>query len=211
MPHFISHTKRKMMKWGVPPVRKAIAIFCLAALLSLPGCSGKGGQRTWLESMLLRVGEISSYQLEGVMEVGKETYRIQQWFSAPDKLRTVISQPRGLEQVILSANGKTHAYYSASKQWVSVGDPNAGPLPYGMPLLMALAEMAKENITITETFSTLKITVRGAFDTCEVVVSKRTKLPEECTLVKGKDSVKIRITSLVTGVKFGDELFSRGQ
>lgn len=194
-------------------MRRAIAVLCLVVLLSLPGCAGKGGQGTLLEAMLERVSDISTYQLEGEIEVGNETYRIQQWFASPDKLRTVMSQPKGLEQVILSADGKTHAYYSASSQWVSVGDPNDGPLPYGMPLLMLLAEMAKENVQITDTFSALKVSIRGAtgWDTCEVVISKRTRLPESCTLVKGKDSVKIRITSLVTGVRFGDELFRTGQ
>jgi len=79
--------------------------------------------------------------------------------------------------------------------------------------LLLLAELAKENTTITDTFSSVKLAVKAqsGWDNCEVVISKRTGLPESCTLVKGTDSVKLRVNSLVLNPRLAEDLFRLGR
>ena len=188
-------------------------VLVLALVISISGCSLRPDKASLLDAMLQTVYGLDSYQLEATMEIDGEIYQIRQWFAAPDKLRTVMYQSTGLEQIVISAAGSSAAYYSATKEWVSLGEPNAGPFPWGMPLLLLLAEMAKENTTITDTFSSVKLVVKGqsGWGNCEVVISKGTGLPESCTLVKGQDTVKLRVNSLVMDPSLAEDLFRLGR
>lgn len=188
-------------------------ILVVVLLISVAGCSVRQTKTSVLDAMLEKIYNLESYQLEADMEIGGHIYQVRQWFLAPDKLRTVMYQSTGLEQIVVSVSGSSVAYYSATKEWVSLGEPNAGPFPWGMPLLLLLAEMAKENITITDTFSAVKLVIKAqsGWDSCEVVISKRSGLPESCTLVKGTDSVKLRVNSLVLNPRLAEDLFRLGQ
>lgn len=188
-------------------------ILVVVLLISVAGCAPRQTKTSLLDAMLEKVYELESYQLEADMEIGGQIYQVRQWFLAPDKLRTVMYQSTGLEQIVVSVSGSSVAYYSATREWVSLGKPNTGPFPWGMPLLLLLAEMAKENTTISDTFSSVKLVVKAqsGWDNCEVVISKRTGLPESCTLVKGTDSVKLRVNSLVLNPRLAEDLFRLGR
>lgn len=188
-------------------------VLVVVLLMSVAGCSPRQTQSSLLEAMLEKVYDLESYQLEADMEIGGQIYQVRQWFLAPDKLRTTMYQSTGLEQIVVSVAGSSAAYYSATKEWVSIGEPNTGPFPWGMPLLLLLAEMAKENAAVTDTFSSVKLAIKAqaGWDSCEVVISKRTGLPESCTLVKGTDSVKLRVNSLVVNPRLAEDLFKLGQ
>ena len=188
-------------------------LLIVVLLISLAGCSIRQTKTNLLEEMFETVYGMESYQIEADMEIGGQIYQIRQWFLAPDKLRTVMYQSTGLEQIVVSVAGSSRAYYSATKEWVNLGEPNAGPFPWGMPLLLLLAEMAKENTTITDTFSSVKLAIKAqsGWDNCEVVISKRTGLPESCTLVKGTDSIKLRVNSLVLNPSLAEDLFGFGR
>lgn len=182
-------------------------------LVSVVACSSGQPKLSLLENMLEQVQQISSYQLEAEMEIDGTTYHIKQWFAAPDKLRTVMSQPTGLEQIVLSSQGNSEAYYSVTREWVNLAQPDSGPFPWGMPLIMLLSEMAKNNSGTTDTFSSVKLAIKNHvdWDSCEIIISKKTKLPDSCTLVKGKESVTLKVSSLVLNPQLSDDLFKAGR
>jgi len=184
-----------------------------AVVLSVVGCSTGQSKAEILEKMLDTISSITSYQLEGEIELGGQIYQLRQWFRGPDSLRTAMYQPSQLEQIVVSSGGDASAYYSATKQWIRISEPNQGPFPFGLSLLMLLGEMSKANTAVTDTFNSIKLSIpaQQGWDTCEVVISKRTGLPESCTLVKGNESVTLRVTSLVLNPRLGDELFLVGQ
>lgn len=195
-----------MKKWLV---RMLIVLVMLVSL----GCSEQQTPFDLIQAMLDTIYGVEAYQLEAELEMDGETYQIRQWFLSPDKLRTVMYQPNTLEQIVVSSGGNVEIYYSATKQWMTLSEPESGPFPWGLPLLFLLAEMVKDNNAITDTFSSIKLAAkaRQGWDNCEVVISKRTSLPESCTLVKGTNSVLLRFVSLVLDPKLSDNLFTSGR
>jgi len=202
-----------LLRGGADVRKKLTWVLLFLVILSVVGCNSGQSKAEILEKMLDTISSITSYQLEGEIEQGGQIFQLRQWFVGPDSLRTAMYQPSQLEQIVVSSGGDASAYYSATKQWIKVGEPNQGPFPFGLPLLMLLGEMSKENTAVTDTFNSIKLNIpaQKGWDTCEVVVSKRTGLPESCTLVKGNESVTLRVTSLVLNPRLSDELFQMGQ
>jgi outer membrane lipoprotein-sorting protein len=188
-------------------------ILGLVGLYMLMGCSLKPDREQLLESMLERAAGISSYQLEAELQIDGERFLLRQWYRAPDGLRTVVSHATGLEQIVVSAGGVTKVYFESDGKWVSLREGEEGPFSYGIPLLLFLTELARDETIVTETFSSIKISARGAggWDHCEVVISLRSRLPVACTLTKGSHEVKIQIISLTENVRLSMDLFSTGQ
>ena len=195
-------------------MKRAMCIpFAMILVLLATSCSVKPSKEELLRSMVDRVSEVESYQLEAEVDVDGERFLMRQWFLSPDSLRTVVTGRSELEQILVLNQGKAHAYYSATRQWVALSEPDTGPFPWGMPLLFLLSEVAKGDVTITETFSSVKVSARGVegWDRCEIVISLRSRLPEACVLTRGQHMVKVQILSFVSDFSLSQELFLPGR
>lgn len=193
--------------------RAICAFFAILVVLLATSCSVKPSKEELLRSMVDKVSGIESYQLEAEVDVDGERFLMRQWFLAPDCLRTVVTDRSGLEQIVVLDQGKAHVFYSVTRQWVELSEPDTGPFPWGLPLLFMLSEVAKGDVTITETFSSMKVSARGVagWDRCEIVISLRSRLPEACVITKGQHMVRIQILSFVSDVSLARELFLPGR